>query len=57
MTTTVTVQAHCGADKEVFVSMTTANGWDTYTVQDGETKTYYIWGDKTITISENIKGE
>jgi hypothetical protein len=57
MTTTVTIKAHCGADKEVLVNICSYPKEDgTWTVlQDSEEKTFYVWGNQILSMSEATK--
>ena len=56
MTSTVTVSAHCGEDKEVFVLITDYfEGKETNNseiLQNGDTKIFYVYDNRTIRVGE-----
>lgn len=57
MTSTVTVTAHCGSNKEVLVTRKhNAETMEQY-VQDGDNTTLYIYDDVVVSAKEVLKGE
>ena len=57
MTTNVIVQAHCGTDKEVAVSVNTSNTGENHILQDGEEQTFYAYDEQEVTVKERAKQE
>lgn len=55
MTTTVKIEASCGSDTEVFVTVADPIEGETFTLQDGESATRYIYDDREITVMERPK--
>lgn len=62
MTTTVTIQAHCSADKEVAIAVfdivdDEPRIIETYEIQDGETKELLAYDNRQISVQEIRKEE
>lgn len=55
MTTSVTIQASCSADKEVVVNISTEDSSDDYILQHGDVATYHVWDDRAILVYEQFK--
>lgn len=55
MTTTVKIEASCAQGTEVFVSIADPTEGETFTLQDGESATRYIYDDREITVMERPK--
>lgn len=55
MTTTVTINAHCGVDKEVLVTISENDTEEIVKMQDGEQCPFYVYGGKVISVQEVIK--
>ena len=54
MTSTVKVTAHCSDDKHVEVSL---NGETQAVIQNGESKDFYVYDDREISVKEVLKAE
>lgn len=52
MTSTVKVSAHCAHTKEVRVQL---NGVPEATLQDGETRDFYVYDERVVTVQEVVK--
>ncbi len=53
MTTTVKIDAHCAADKEVYVSIHEAGKTvETFTLQDGESTDRVVYDEREIRVRE-----
>jgi len=52
MTTTVTIEAHCGPHKAVEVSRAENNKTTVTTIFDGQSFTGYVYAERAITIRE-----
>lgn len=57
MTTTVRVDVHCGHDTEVVIWMgdTDSNQEEEITMQNGESKQFYVYGNHAIMVNEQLK--
>lgn len=55
MTTTVTVQAHCGGDTEVLVTVSDKEGTEDFTLQDGESTECHAYDERLIQVKERLK--
>lgn len=55
MTTNVIVNAHCAIDKEVVVKISGVTTEEIIVLQDGEQLERVVYGEKSITVKEEIK--
>lgn len=54
MTTTVTVEAHCGIEKEVHIEIK-ENGDSTKILENGEKYVLHVYDNKSVTVKEILK--
>ena len=54
MTTTVTVEAHCGSEKEVHIEIK-ENGDSTKVLQNGDKHVLHVYDNKSVTVTEVLK--
>ena len=54
MTTTVTVEAHCGNEKEVHIEIK-ENGDSTKVLQNGDKHVLHVYDNKSVTVREILK--
>ena len=52
MTTTITVIAHCDEHTEVQIDVTGVQSFQRTIIQNKNTESFYVYGDKTVTIKE-----
>ncbi|MBP9869879.1 MAG: hypothetical protein KBC53_00070 [Nitrosomonas sp.] len=54
MTTTVTVEARCGSEKEVHIDIK-ENGDSTKVLQNGDKHVLHVYDNKSVTVREILK--
>ena len=52
MTSTVKVTAHCASTKEVHVEIAGIKAIEKYTLQDGESKEFYVYDNRIVVVNE-----
>lgn len=57
MTSTVRIEAHCGDDKEVHVTVSDGNDEQVHVVEDGESFETYIYAEMEINVKEVNRNE
>lgn len=55
MTTTVTVEAHCGNEKEVHIEIKENGDSTTKLLQNGDKYVLHVYDNKSVTVTEVVK--